>query len=194
MRTTVIYAPHPDDETLYLAGYVRAATIRGDRMLLVAVTDGGSSGAKPTHWSVADLCRVRAAEQTRAWEALTEGTGKVIRMEQIDGSINAARVQALAEGLEDIYGTDVEHYVGGSNLTSQSADHRAVAQGVAAAGVRVVRYSYVPGTTSGGSLYKPTTTTECDEAWDAYRAFGHRSVQSMFDTLKASGYASRIFA
>lgn len=195
MRTTIVYAPHPDDETLYLSGYVRAAALRGDRLVLVAVTDGGASGAKPDDWSVDYLMSVRRKEQATAWAALTQGATRpaTFRLDQPDGAISSAKVTTMAKALESIYATDVEHYVAGSYLTDESADHRAVANGVKNAGVRVARFARDPRKTGGGSVYKPADTQQCLIADNAYEPFGWTSVPSAFEALRTSGYSSRIF-
>jgi LmbE family N-acetylglucosaminyl deacetylase len=196
MRTTIIWAPHPDDETLYLTGYIDTAINRGDRLLLVAVTDGGASGAKPASWTVGDLMMIRRSEQEAAWRNLTDGKGTVIRMGLSDGNVLQQSVTNLAASLEKIYlNESVEHYVGGSNLATQSEDHRRVANGVKAAGVRVVRGSKAPrDTTSGGTVYSPTDMVAAAAAHASYAAFGWTSVKPDFDALKASGYQSRIIA
>lgn len=192
MRTTVIYSPHPDDETLYLSGYISVCRDRGDRLILVAASDGGASGAKPDSWTVDDLMSVRRMEQTEAWKALT-GNLSIYRLGMADGAIQSEQVTAMAEALERAWGTDVEHYVAGSYLSTQSADHQAVANGVKAANVRVARFALVPGSTTGTAYPPPSgRLDECALAWSIYRAFGHLSVKSMFDDLKASGYTSRI--
>lgn len=195
MRTTIIWAPHPDDETLYLAGYIGVCRKRGDQLILVAVTDGGASGAKPSSWTVEDMMRVRREEQNRAWRSLAGADAPVIRMGLPDGGIDADRVMNLAASLEKIYLNDapVEHYVGGSTQSTQSPDHLAVAYGVKNAGVAICRGSKMPSdTTSGGSVYFPPNITDAKNAHDSYLAFGHKSVSSQFALLKSSGYKSRI--
>src|SRR6266850_471996 len=43
-KTILVFAPHPDDETLVAAGRVRAAVLAGDTVKIVVVTAGDSSG------------------------------------------------------------------------------------------------------------------------------------------------------
>jgi LmbE family N-acetylglucosaminyl deacetylase len=194
MTTTIIYAPHPDDETLYTAGYVDYCRRRGDKLILVAVTDGGASGAKPADWTTADLMRVRAQEQTRAWDKLTGGKGMIIRMGLPDGGVSKASVTAMAESLEKIYVKDVvEHYVCGYG-TSVHPDHVATALGVKGALVRVPRGTYPPSeiTYTGATVYTPSDTTAVSAAWDSYAAFGHTSVKSEFDKLKTNAYTTKV--
>lgn len=195
MRTTVIYAPHPDDETLYLAGYVTYAANRGDRLILVAATDGGASSMKPSYWTVDDLTRVRRMEQEAAWRALT-GQDYIIRIGSPDSADPdlAHKISVIASAMEATYGSDVEHYAACCDGRSQGVDHDAVALGLRSAGVRVARFSLIPGST-GGTVYKPPTSVklaDCVTADQAYRAFGHRSVGALFTKLRDSGYTSRI--
>ncbi|HEY6795477.1 MAG TPA: PIG-L family deacetylase [Kineosporiaceae bacterium] len=44
-RVDVFYTPHPDDETLSMGVLIAAATSRGDRVIVVCLTDGRTSGA-----------------------------------------------------------------------------------------------------------------------------------------------------
>lgn len=215
-RTTIIWSPHPDDETLYTGAYVATAAARGDRLILVAVTDGGASGAKPSNWTQADMMRVRVQEQTRAWDLLTFGKGEIIRMGLPDGSVYQASVQILAKELETAYSTNgdvVEHYAACNNgnfattdVRYQAPDHRAVAAGVKAAAVRVLRMTkspndtttggtvYLPGdaVTSGGAAYGTQALAACQAAKDSYAYFGQKSVASMFNSLQSSGFRSRV--
>lgn len=202
MRTTIIYAPHPDDEVLYLGSYIAYCASRGDKLLLVAVTDGGSSGAKPSTWTVEDLKQVRVNEQTAAWEALCgTANNRIHRMQITDGSISADRIKVIAQSLEKTYkafGT-VEHYACANTSTAtvanQASDHLAVANGLKSAGVPVARGSKVPrDTSSGGTVYLPSlkALNQCQQAADCYAPFGKISVPTDWNALENSGYKSRI--
>lgn len=200
MRTTVIYSPHPDDETLYTSAYITFAARRGDRLILVAVTDGGASGARPSTWTASDLMTVRAhVEQEAAWRALTalSPETQVIRLGEPDGAISSQAVQNVATALERAYGREeVEHYVAGNYTAAESTDHRAVATGVKAAGVKVARFASDPRVFDRGTVYTPSAddVERATAADDRYSAFGHSSVPNAFAALRANGYASRVFA
>ena len=196
MRTTILWAPHPDDEVLYTGAYVAMCATRGDRLVLVAVTDGGGSAAKPSSWSVEDLQRVRAAEQRASWEHLARTAAVDIRrLAQPDGAVASSVVQVYAQALEKIYAPGAEHYVCG-HAGSGHPDHRAVVAGVKAAGARVVRFTRSPSETAGGTTYRPTgaNLTAVHLAVDAYRAFGQTSVPGEFQALRDIGYVTRAFA
>lgn len=196
MRTTILWAPHPDDEVLYTGAYVAMCATRGDRLVLVAVTDGGGSAAKPSGWSVEDLKRVRTAEQRAAWEHLTRTAAVDIRrLGQPDGAVETGVVQVYAQALEKVYAPSAEHYVCG-HAASSHPDHRAVVAGVKAAGARVLRFTRSPRETAGGTTYRPTGTnlTAVQLAVDAYRAFGQTSVPVEFQALRDIGFVTRAFA
>lgn len=194
-RTTIVYSPHPDDETLYLSGYITMVAARGHRLILVAVEDGGSSAVRPPGWTQKDVENVRVMEQTAAWAALTRGRTEIHRLRISDAATATASVRAMAQALERSYAGGVEHYVAGNSSSTQSSLHQAVASGVRGAGVAVARFSLPPDQT-GGWAYSPPTdrVPDCELAWDIYRAFGHLSVGPLFTLLKASGFRSRITA
>lgn len=196
MRTTILWAAHPDDEVLFTGAYVAQCASRGDRLVLAAVTDGGASGAKPSSWSVEDLKRVRTAEQRAAWGYLTQTEAVDIRrLLQPDGSVSSSVVRIYAQALEKIYAPDVEHYVCGGP-TSPHPDHRAIAQGAKDAAVRILRFTREPAEPGRSTVYTPTGSNldAVKLAVDAYRAFGQTSVPAVFQALRDSGYVSRVYA
>jgi LmbE family N-acetylglucosaminyl deacetylase len=198
-RTTIIWATHPDDETLYTSGYTRYAINRGDRLILVAITDGGASGAKPADWTVSDLMRIRREEQERAWYSLTNGKGEIRRMGLPDGGVTAAPITNYAEAMEQIYLNDtVEHYYTG-HLNSASADHKTGAIALRNANLRVLRGSLPPSEFTWDGVYGAYTPdagsadySAADQAYYSYRAFGWTSVNSEFRKLKSNGFTSKI--
>ena len=195
MRTTIIHAPHPDDEFLYTGSYVSVAAARGDRLVLIAWTDGGSSGAIADAWTTDELCAIRRTEQEASWRALTGGRGIIRRMGCIDSKDPDLRskVHGQAELLEAEFSElgDVEHYAACNNGQSQGVDHDAVALGLRDALVRVKRFANRYSSTKG-TVYKPADLTVLQKADTAYEAFGHRSVASFFQGLRDSGYTNRI--
>lgn len=189
-RTTVVYSPHPDDDVLRLAAYINFAADRGDRMILVAITDGGASGVRTKlGFTVQQLEAVRRAEQTAAWSYLTRGKGEIIRLNLPDGGVTSAPITAIARSLE---GSGVEHYVA-ANAADYHLDHKTTVSAVKNAHLAVVRAARPVGYT-GGTLY----TVPSNRMWDvsrasaAYREIGWTSVSSSFSALAASGYVSRV--
>lgn len=196
--TTIVYSPHPDDETLRLSAYVAFAAARGDRLVLVAVTDGGASNvATSWGWTPQMLQDHRKIEQAHAWDALTGTYGTIIRLGITDGSVPAstAKITAKARVLEALYAVlgPVEHYVAAKDNDAH-ADHRAVVAAVKAAGVPIVRVSSEPGT-GGGTAYVPKTPADISavtKAHNAYRPIGWASVPTLFQNLKDQKFASYI--
>ena len=189
-RTTIVVAPHPDDETLYLSGYITYAEACGDRLILLAVTDGGATTARPAGWTVSELEAIRRTEQAAAWRALTRGRGEITRLQLPDGGRGTltAPVRDAVRGLD---GPGVEFYVAAND--GQSLDHTGVVQGVRTSGVRIARYANKTGSTTG-YRYPPVDLAACRTAAGCYAAVGHRSVPSMFAALDANGYVSRVTA
>jgi LmbE family N-acetylglucosaminyl deacetylase len=194
--TTVIVTPHPDDEVLRLTGYVRHAAHRGDRLILVAVTDGGATGIRTKlGLSVDQLKAVRRAEQAAAWSYLTDH-GDIIRLGLEDGDVPAHK-DLITSRLKELAGQypGAQFYVA-ARLDDFHADHRAVAEAVRDTGARVVRYSRAATDTGNGTVYRPPAGYEwgAARADAAYTEVGHASVAPSFDALRNGGYASRITA
>lgn len=174
-RTTIIWTPHPDDETLRLAAYITMAANRGDQLVLVTVTDGeGSSACSPL--TKEECAEARAVEQTLAVSHL--GAMAILRLRMPDGGVNFLKVEGACRALMAIY-PNAEHYTA-CRTDDAHPDHRAVANGVKSAGPLVVRQSYEPGTQGGWSV-SPTNTAAVQAAYDVYQAgIGGESVPDLF--------------
>jgi LmbE family N-acetylglucosaminyl deacetylase len=99
-RSTVVIAPHPDDETLAAGGLIATQRSREIPVTLLAVTDG--EAAYP---GVPDLGSTRRVEQARAAEALGVARDAVIRLGLRDSAV--ARCEpALADRIESCIGAD----------------------------------------------------------------------------------------
>jgi LmbE family N-acetylglucosaminyl deacetylase len=142
--TTVIHAPHPDDETIRLAGYVTGACLaRGDRLVLVAWTDGdGTYLVDKWGWTREKMARERAKEQEEAWRILTNGTGTVLRIGQRDGAVEQETVRAVSRLLSQVW-PGCEQYTA-CHPTDPHVDHREVAYGVREGALGVVRHGRYP--------------------------------------------------
>jgi LmbE family N-acetylglucosaminyl deacetylase len=68
--TSLVLAPHPDDETLGCGGFVIEACKRGRPPLIVAVTDGAGSHPGSVTYPAARLKALRAAELRSAAQVL----------------------------------------------------------------------------------------------------------------------------
>lgn len=196
MRTTIIYAPHPDDETLYLGSYITICKARGDRLILVAATDGGSSGAKAAGWTPSELCGIRRWEQQSAWRNLTGKSTDIIRIGSIDSQDPNLddKITAKARELQAKYevDSDVEHYAACNNGQSQGVDHDSVANGLRAATDLPVRRYANRCTSTAGTIYTPADMNAMQLADTCFEAFGHRSVPTFWDDLRSLGYRNRV--
>lgn len=198
-RTTVVYSPHPDDETLRLTAYALfAANQRGDNMILVAVTDGGATGVRHRLGLTERQTEIaRAAEQSAAWAYLTGGRGEVVRLGIKDGQVNTAsnrrRISDTARQFEQSIGSaNVEHYVA-AHPTDGHSDHLAVVRAVSESGARVVRYARAADQV-GGTKYDVAASDRwsAGRATEVYKEIGQTSVPTEFDALRARNYGSYI--
>lgn len=182
-KTTIVFSPHPDDETLRLAGYINRAAAAGDKMILVAASDGEGTGVvKAWGANKYNLADLRAAEQTFAMRELTKNRNvQIIRMHQPDGKISATAVRDMAKKLN----ASNVRMICACDVTDIHPDHRAVAQGL-----KMASLSYAPhcsydsrDDSRGGTKVSPSGSTKA--AIEGYRAVGWTSVHSAFTALKA---------
>jgi LmbE family N-acetylglucosaminyl deacetylase len=99
-RSTVVIAPHPDDETLAAGGLIATQRSRQIPVTLLAVTDG--EAAYP---DVPDLGGLRRVEQAQAAEALGVSRDAVIRLGLRDSAV-AKCEPALADRIESCINSD----------------------------------------------------------------------------------------
>lgn len=193
-RVTVIYSPHPDDETLRLSGYISYAAARGDKLILVAATDGGGTSlCQKWGWTSSNMMGHRKLEQSTAFSALTNGTGQIIRLGISDGNVRAsmATITAKASELEALYAANgIEHYVAAKDNDVHD-DHKAVVEAVRASDANIVRVSQEPGVKTG-MRYAPADLADAKYAHGTYRLIGWVSVPTLFDALAAQNYESYI--
>lgn len=139
-RTTIVVSPHPDDEVLRAAGYMGwAAGDRGDKVIVLAVTDGGGTGmGKRDGLTTKEVTNRRSAEQAGAVHRLTYGTGDIYRAGLTDGQISSS---AVARHINILLGQNpgAEVYCA-AHSTDDTRDHRETAKGCRDSGASVVRY------------------------------------------------------
>lgn len=191
-RTTIALAPHPDDGVIRLAHYAVRAADRGDRMVLVAATDGeATSVAGQLGITSTRVAEFRRTEQDHAWDWLTDRRGTVVRLREPDG---AARADGILAGLRDVLASAVgtpEVYVAswhpdrhGATRPDQHRDHVAcvdAARVLQREGV-IVRYALHPTSTRRGITYRATTTEQkvrVAAAVTSYAPIGARSTRSL---------------
>lgn len=189
---TYVVSPHPDDETLRLAGYVTRLRERTrGRLVLVAISDGGASArARKMGWSSDYEREFRRAEQAAAWSALTGGRGEIIRVGLPDGGVTAEDVR---DALAPLNKKGARFYVAAHD-EDYHPDHRAVAGGVRLLDPAHARFSLSPLMKGTGKTYTPSEHSgdAVAIAVAAYQNFGHLSVADEFRALAKAGYRSRV--
>jgi LmbE family N-acetylglucosaminyl deacetylase len=104
-RVDVFYTPHPDDETLSMGVMIDTAVRRGDRVIVVSLTDGRTTGAvKAINARLAQL-RVADAERTStptAAGAATQPGGHPAAVVLAAAQIATARVGELRRAAADL--------------------------------------------------------------------------------------------
>jgi LmbE family N-acetylglucosaminyl deacetylase len=92
-RPVVVIAPHPDDETLGVGGFIAMQIARGVSVRVVAVTDGENA-----YGDGSNLGTVRRSEQTDALDELGLKPGDIIRFGMTDSGL-ASEESTLVERL-----------------------------------------------------------------------------------------------
>jgi LmbE family N-acetylglucosaminyl deacetylase len=82
--TIVIVAPHPDDETLAVGGFISSARREAKRIIVVAVTDG-----EHAYDDEPDLGKIRRVEQEKALAALDVSPRDIVRLGLRDREVGA---------------------------------------------------------------------------------------------------------
>jgi len=131
-RSAVVFAPHPDDETLACGGTIVRKIRAGARVRLVVMTDGGSShrGLLPEQ----ELCALRAREVKEAAARLGVAEGQVdlfgFRDRELDRHVGEATERAgvilREESPEEVYVPYV-HEPPADHIATREAALRAVA-------------------------------------------------------------------
>ncbi|MGC1207035.1 MAG: PIG-L family deacetylase [Ornithinimicrobium sp.] len=187
-----VISPHPDDETLRLAGLVTALRHnRAGRLILVAIGDGGGSAqARRMGWSPDYEREYRRAEQAAAWSALTGGTGEIIRLGLWDRTHTP---EVVRDALAPLVTKRAQFYVA-AHEDDYHPDHLAVVEGARLLNAEFVRFSLAPLMEGEGKIYtpKPDSIDAVMIAVGAYEGFGQLSVRKEFRALREAGYRSRV--
>jgi len=112
----VFYTPHPDDETLSMGALVAAAVQRGDRVVLVALTDGRTTGA------VRDVDQQLAGGAPAARAAGNGLSPDQVAAARVGELRRAARDLGLAPGDVFLAHLDAPDSDGGTVVTVSEAD------------------------------------------------------------------------
>jgi LmbE family N-acetylglucosaminyl deacetylase len=88
-RSAIVFAPHPDDETLGCGGTIIRKKRAGAAVRIVYMTDGSQSHARLM--APADMKALRAGEAVAAAQALGVGREDVVLLEFPDGQLSQHR-------------------------------------------------------------------------------------------------------
>lgn len=94
LTSTVVIAPHPDDETLAAGGLIAFLRERGIDVVVVAVTDGENAYA-----DTPGLGELRRVEQSDAIERLGVPLNKIVRLGLPDSDVSAHEDELIARML-----------------------------------------------------------------------------------------------
>jgi LmbE family N-acetylglucosaminyl deacetylase len=131
-RSVLVVAPHPDDEAIAAWGLMRRFQSRGARIEVLVVSDGAASHPGSQRWPVERLVAERRRETLRAMRMLGLAPKAVGFLGLADGELmnHPARLRrTLGRALR---ARARPQLVIGPELSDAHADHRAVAQALAA--------------------------------------------------------------
>lgn len=204
-RTTIILSPHQDDEVARLSHYSTIAADRGDRMILVQVTDGAATRAGRTlGLTPRQVTSFRNREQRHAWEWLTDGRGEVVYLNLPDGG---AHQDDIYSGVSSVIGAGVPagteiyvatyHYDRPQTVSAdRHTDHVATVDAARRLGADglVVRYALHPTAVKSGVKYHYRNASQKSRvrgAIGAYTTVGHVSTNTFSKVLDTPNYVTR---
>jgi LmbE family N-acetylglucosaminyl deacetylase len=120
-RSAIVFAPHPDDETLGCGGTIVRKLALGAKVEVVFLTDGSHShDVIPSK----ELARIRRAEALKACEVLGIDERRVSFLDLEDGLLAEQEAEALARVGPILKGSEAEE-VFVTHREEPSADHAA---------------------------------------------------------------------
>lgn len=125
-RSTLVVAPHPDDETLGCGATIARMRARGTPVFALLMTGGGQS-PRPADMTVTELVAWRRAEATKALARLGVDEDSTIMLDFADGSL-PSEPDALREAIRDVVSTTQVSQVMVTSRQDRHPDHAAVAQ------------------------------------------------------------------
>ncbi|EAR50270.1 hypothetical protein OG2516_14628 [Oceanicola granulosus HTCC2516] len=124
----VVFAPHPDDESLG-CGALLAGAFAAEGAHVICLTDGGNSHPGSRAWPRQRLAEIRRAELTEAVGCLGGGASDVTWLGQPDGGMwqLTDRYDVLAERIADCCAITGAARLFAPAPTDHHADHKAAA-------------------------------------------------------------------
>lgn len=125
-RSTLVVAPHPDDETLGCGATIARMRSRGTVVFVLLITGGGQS-PRPAGMTVADLTSLRRSEAADALAILGVDAEHTIRLDFPDGGLHLVR-EALVEAIKAVLSRIDVSQVMVTSLRDRHPDHATVAE------------------------------------------------------------------
>ncbi len=133
-RSTVVVAPHPDDETLGCGAAIARMHELGTPVRVIFASDGGSS-PRPVGMSLDELLELRRTEARRALEVLGIDAHDTVHLGFDDGGM-PGQGERLADALTDVLRLTDPEQVLVTSASDRHPDHVAVARATRAAVLR----------------------------------------------------------
>lgn len=128
VRSALVLAPHPDDETIGCGATIRRKRDAGTRVTVVVATDG--SGSHPSSAiSPEELAELRAGEALAAAQVLGVGPDDVIQLGYADGQLSTRADDVRADLARVIRDVAPREILVASGLDSHP-DHKALSRAV----------------------------------------------------------------
>ena len=164
VRSLLMVAPHPDDETIGAHALMKRLRRRGVTVRVLVVSDGRASHPASIRWPRARLVHERRRETLRAMRRIGIAAADVAFLSLPDGAL-AAYAPAARRGVARMTGkVPKPALILGPSPRDDHPDHRVVAAAVAAArgpGLRRLAYPVWPaGRALAGARPMPLTTQE----------------------------------
>lgn len=122
--TVVVFAPHPDDETLGCGGLLASCADYGIPVSIVALTNGEASHHVQADASI-DLAEIRTSEQERALLSLGLGEKlQVVRLGLPDGGGDSVDVDRVADAIDAMLPDQQNRATNGMAIFTTSVDDR----------------------------------------------------------------------
>lgn len=207
-RTTIMVAPHQDDD-LRLAAYALRCADRGDLLYMICSTDGAATRqGQLLGLDAPKVTTVRDREARNAWEWMTFGQGEpLMSLGLPDGATNPAMVTAALNATLDtlpltddveIYSSTWHYDRDGAVNADQHVDHRAVRDAVmtvAASRGWAARYARHHTALIQGAWYRPRDDRDrihLDGAIGSYAPIGQKSASQTFAYIAEHGLRTRV--
>jgi LmbE family N-acetylglucosaminyl deacetylase len=132
--TTIVFAPHQDDETLGCGGMIIRKRLAGAKVKIVYLTDGSGANAHLAVIAPEELRQIRQGEAIAAAETLGVAAADVVFLDFQDGQLQQSRKEAIAAVTEILQQEQPEEVFMPYRLEPRFVpDHQATQQIVTAA-------------------------------------------------------------